>query len=90
MNEQGHSLMFPNYPNPFTQGTTISWHQPEKAHVVLKLYDFTGKEMCTLMDCDRSSGEHRFNYDASKLPSGIYFLKGWFDDCTSAWKMLKM
>ncbi|GAP43106.1 protein containing Por secretion system C-terminal sorting domain [Lentimicrobium saccharophilum] len=90
LNEQGNSLMFRNYPNPFTQGTTISWHQPEKAHVVLKLYDFTGKEMCTLMDCDRSSGEHRFNYDASKLPSGIYFLKGWFDDCTSAWKMLKM
>jgi hypothetical protein len=88
--EQGNSVMLRNYPNPFSQGTTISWHQPEKAHVVLKLYDFTGKEIRTLMDCDLSSGEHRYDVDASQLPSGLYFLKGWFNDRASVGKMLKI
>lgn len=88
--EQGNSVMLRNYPNPFSQGTTISWHQPEKAHVVLKLYDFTGKEIRTLMDCDLSSGEHRYDVDASQLPSGLYFLKGWFNDRILVGKMLKI
>ncbi|MBK9359166.1 MAG: T9SS type A sorting domain-containing protein [Bacteroidales bacterium] len=86
----GNSVMLRNYPNPFTQGTTISWRQSEKAHVVMKLYDFTGKEIRTLMDCEHTSGEHRVDVDALQLPSGLYFLKGWFNGRVSVGKMLKI
>lgn len=86
----GNSVMLRNYPNPFTQGTTIGWRQSEKAHVVMKLYDFTGKEIRTLMDCEHTSGEHRVDVDASQLPAGLYFLKGWFDGRVSVGKMLKI
>jgi len=86
----GNSLILRNYPNPFTQGTTINWHQSENAHVVLKLYDFTGKEIRTLMDSDLFTGEHRVDVDASQLPSGLYFLKGWFNGRVSVGKMLKI
>jgi len=72
----GHSraeLLLQNYPNPFNGSTTISWQLPEKVHVILKVYDFTGREVKTLVDCDQAKGEHIVNFDASWLPSGVYF-----------------
>jgi len=56
----------------------------------MKLYDFTGKEIRTLLDSDQFSGENRFDFDASQLPSGQYFLKGWFNGRVSVGKMLKI
>jgi len=62
-----------NYPNPFTTNTTITWKLPQDAHVVLKVYDFTGREIKTLMDYDQPKGELKVNFDATGLPAGIYF-----------------
>ena len=66
-------LLRQNYPNPFPESTTISWRMPEKAHVILKIFDFIGCEVKTLLDCDLAPGEHTINFDASGLPSGVYF-----------------
>ena len=65
-------LLRQNYPNPVTSSTTISWQQPGKAHVILKIIDFTGREVKTLLDCNLSQGEHAVNFDASGLTSGVY------------------
>lgn len=62
-----------NYPNPFTGNTVISWQQPKDAHVVLKVYDFTGRELTTMKDCVLPGGEYQVKYDASGLPDGVYF-----------------
>jgi len=64
-----------NYPNPFNKATTITWHQPEKAHVVLKVCDFKGSELKTLVDGEQEKGEHNVKFDAAGLPSGIYIYK---------------
>jgi hypothetical protein len=64
-----------NYPNPFINSTTITWQQPEKAHVVLKVYDFTDREVKTLVDSEQAKGEHKIKFDASGLPAGIYFFQ---------------
>jgi hypothetical protein len=61
-----------NYPNPFIQNTTISWQLLNDAHVILKVYDFTGREVKTLVDCKQAIGEHKVKFDASNLPAGVY------------------
>lgn len=66
-------IMVQNYPNPFRETTTIYWQLPENAHVVLKLSDFTGRELKTLVDCDLEKGEHFFKLDDKGLPAGVYF-----------------
>ena len=65
--------LFQNYPNPFDASTTINWQLPADAHVTLKVFDFTGRELKTLVDCDQAKGEHKVKFDATTLPAGIYF-----------------
>lgn len=67
------SLLQQNFPNPFTENTSISGQLPGKAHVDIKVYDFTGREVKTLMDCEQAIGLHSIKFDASGLPAGIYF-----------------
>jgi hypothetical protein len=68
-------LLMQNYPNPFTKSTTITWQLPEKAHVVLKVYDFAGRELETLVDCDQIKGDHKVIFNASGLPVGMYLVR---------------
>jgi photosystem II stability/assembly factor-like uncharacterized protein len=65
--------LFQNYPNPFAEFTTINWQLPADAHVTLKVFDFTCRELKTLVDCDQAKGEHKVKFDATTLPAGIYF-----------------
>jgi photosystem II stability/assembly factor-like uncharacterized protein len=64
-----------NYPNPFNKYTTISWLQPADAHIILKVYDLTGREVKTLMDCEMAEGNHQVTFDGSYLPEGVYFVR---------------
>ena len=69
----GDFILNQNYPNPFNKCTTISWFQPTDAHVLLKVYDFTGREIKTLVDCAQAKGEQKVIFDATGLPAGVYF-----------------
>jgi hypothetical protein len=62
-----------NYPNPFKAATTITWKLKSDAHVILKVYDFTGREIKTLVDCEQAKGEHKTVFNATRLPAGVYF-----------------
>jgi photosystem II stability/assembly factor-like uncharacterized protein len=62
-----------NYPNPFNESTTISWDLIKDAHVVLKIFDFTGREMKTLFDNRLSKGQQKVEFITKGLPAGIYF-----------------
>jgi len=67
-----------NYPNPFNPTTTISYTVPssvksEKANVKLIVYDVLGREVKTLVNRTQSSGNYEVTFDASDLPSGIYY-----------------
>jgi hypothetical protein len=64
-----------NYPNPFNESTTISWKLTKDTHVILSVYDYTGREVRTLVDFEQAKGEHNVNFNASDLPSGTYFYK---------------
>ncbi|GEM_PF-3552932 len=64
-----------NYPNPFNPVTTVEFSVPERAHVVIKIYDVSGREVMTVVDGDLDPGHHRRVVDAEGLPSGIYFCR---------------
>ncbi|MBS4027063.1 MAG: VCBS repeat-containing protein [Ignavibacteriales bacterium] len=65
-----------NYPNPFNPTTAIRFHLPSMSIVSLKVYDVLGREVATMLNNDElNEGEHETRFDASHLPSGIYFYK---------------
>jgi hypothetical protein len=62
-----------NYPNPFNTRTKISYALAEVGHISLKIYDITGRLVATLVDRDQQPGQHVMTWDASEVPSGLYF-----------------
>jgi len=68
-------LAIGNFPNPFNPSTTISFVLPEDGHVTLKVYDLLGRVVQELVNETMTAGSHQTIFDASRLPSGVYFYK---------------
>lgn len=69
-----------NYPNPFNPSTKINFQIPEsvkgqKSNVKLMVYDITGKIISELVNDELSAGYYSIEFNASNLPSGIYFYR---------------
>jgi len=64
-----------NYPNPFNPSTTIQYSIPEGGNVKLLVYNSLGEEVAVLADEYKDAGNYNIKFNASKLPSGIYFYK---------------
>ncbi|MBN1348241.1 T9SS type A sorting domain-containing protein, partial [candidate division KSB1 bacterium] len=64
-----------NYPNPFNPVTTIMYKLPEIAKVKLAVYNVLGKEISILVNEILSAGEHKVQFNASHLSSGLYFYR---------------
>jgi len=62
-----------NYPNPFNPSTIIRWQLPKESFVTLKVYDLLGNEITTLVNEEKAAGNYEVTFDASVLPSGVYF-----------------
>jgi hypothetical protein len=80
--------LFQNYPNPFNPSTIIKFHIKDSKFVTLKIYDILGKEIATLVNEGLHPGIYEFNFDASKLNSGIYICKMNTDGFTETKKMV--
>ena len=64
-----------NYPNPFNPSTTIGYNLKEKTNVKLVLMNAIGEEIDILVNEEQETGPHNINFNASTLPSGIYFYR---------------
>jgi hypothetical protein len=64
-----------NYPNPFNPSTTISFTLPENGLAVLKVFDYLGREVASLMNNSLSAGTYETRFDGNGLSSGVYFYK---------------
>jgi len=67
-----------NYPNPFNPTTTIQFSLPVNSNVKLVVYNMLGQAVATLLNEQRSAGNHSIVWNSSntngvKLSSGIYF-----------------
>jgi hypothetical protein len=61
-----------NYPNPFNPTTTIQYYLPNDQQVTLRVFDFYGREVTTLVNSTQTAGNYTVQFDAKDLPSGTY------------------
>jgi hypothetical protein len=64
-----------NYPNPFNPTTTFEFRVSSLGIVNLKVFDVLGREVATLVNDVRQPGTYTIRWDASSLPSGVYFYR---------------
>ena len=64
-----------NFPNPFNPTTTIGFGIPEKGNVRLSVLNILGEEIKVLLNEEKEAGYHSIDFNASDLPSGVYFYK---------------
>jgi hypothetical protein len=64
-----------NFPNPFNPSTTIRYQLNERGLVNMSVYDLTGKKVAELINSVKNAGSHEIKFDATDLPSGVYFYK---------------
>jgi len=72
-----------NYPNPFNPSTRIKYsianvgngYAGSSTNVTLKIYDVLGKEVTTLVNEKQNPGNYEVIFNASYLPSGVYFYR---------------
>ena len=62
-----------NYPNLFNPNTIIKYQIPELSFVTVKVYNVLGNEMALLVNGEKPAGIYEIEFDASRLPSGVYF-----------------
>lgn len=62
-----------NYPNPFNPSTLIRYELASTTRVALRVYDVTGQQVAVLFDGTAPAGVHDVPFDASALPSGVYY-----------------
>lgn len=64
-----------NFPNPFNPTTVIEYQLPDTRFVTLRVYDILGRRVATLVKERQNAGTHSLTFNASRLPSGIYFYR---------------
>ncbi|MBN2541862.1 T9SS type A sorting domain-containing protein [bacterium] len=85
--------IFQNYPNPFNAATSFKYAIPEQGRVFLRIFDITGREVCSHDLGYRKPGVHEFvwrgNDDRGRnLNSGIYFATVQYNDFSLSQKIL--
>ncbi|MGH7492317.1 MAG: T9SS type A sorting domain-containing protein [bacterium] len=82
--------LFQNYPNPFNPSTTIRYHVPKQAHVMLKIHDLMGREVAELVNREHDAGAYDLVWEAQGLPSGVYYYRISAKGFTSVQKLILM
>jgi hypothetical protein len=69
-----------NYPNPFTEETKIEFNLKESGHIIIDVYDLSGRLIKQIKNEDISAGDHSVTWNATnesgdRVQSGYYFYK---------------
>ena len=64
-----------NYPNPFNPSTTIRFSVPEESNVSVVVLNMLGEEVKIVVNQNITAGSYEVDFDATGLPSGVYFYK---------------
>jgi len=78
------------YPNPFNPSTTFDFALPEAAYVNLTIYDASGSVVAELVDGWMYAGHYSVSFDATGMPTGIYFYRLNGGEFGSAGKLVLM
>ena len=82
-----------NYPNPFNPVTVIQFSIPLSVEttrrvVSLRIYDVLGKEIAVLVNENLKPGIYEIEWDATNIPSGVYFYSLITNEFTQTKKMV--
>ncbi len=89
-----HFELKQNYPNPFNPVTTIKYSIPTNVGVEthgrasLRIYNVLGEEVATLVNQRQAPGNYSVQFNASNLPSGVYFYTLRVGDFVATKKMI--
>jgi len=84
-------LIIGNYPNPFNPLTKFYFTLPEipgaSNSVKIIIYDMLGNEINTIMNEKKTPGDHSAVWNATDIPSGIYFYRLTYGNFSKTGKM---
>jgi len=89
LNTPNKYAMYQNYPNPFNPYTTIGFSIPTSPFnpspyqgegnrerlITLTVYDVLGRKVAILVNEEKPAGSYEVEFNASQLPSGVYFYR---------------
>ncbi len=61
-----------NYPNPFSQSTTINFSTPESGLAEVTIVNLLGSEVARVFSGELDAGQHQFSWNAGGMPPGLY------------------
>ncbi|RMF61392.1 MAG: T9SS C-terminal target domain-containing protein [Calditrichaeota bacterium] len=79
--------LFQNYPNPFNPTTWITYSIPVGGEVTIELFNLLGQKVDQIKLRHQMPGTYQLRYDATHLPSGIYFYSLKMNDFRATKKM---
>lgn len=87
--------LHPNFPNPFSQSTTLQYDVPQNSFISVKIYDVTGKEVRVLAKGTATSGQKSLSWDGTDeahqaLPNGVYLCQVRTNTQVATQKMILM
>ena len=68
-------ILFQNYPNPFNPRTIIKFALPEKTDLIIAVYNSLGEKVTEAFKGKLEEGYHQIEFNASSLPSGVFFYR---------------
>ena len=80
--------LYQNYPNPFNPDTKIKYYVPQSSRVQITVYDILSNKIAMLVNEEKPAGSYEVQFDASNLPSGVYFYKLQAGSFTKTMKMM--
>ena len=81
-------LLEQNFPNPFNPSTTIGFGIQNKSNVKITILNAIGEEVAVVLNEEREPGFHQVEFNATNLPSGVYFYRLQAGSFTETKKML--
>jgi hypothetical protein len=79
-----------NFPNPFNPATKITFGIPLKSQVSLTIYNSMGEQIVQLINEEKPAGSYEVVFNATNLPSGVYFYQLKVGDFIEIKKMVLM
>jgi len=76
------------YPNPFNPSTQISFSLPMDDYVRLSAYNIKGNEVDVIFEGVQGVGQHSYTWNASHIPSGVYYIRLQAGDMVASQKAL--
>ncbi len=81
-------MLAQNYPNPFNATTTIEFNLPQASSANIYIYDTQGRLVKQIENGVMAAGYHKITWNASSVPSGMYFYKLVTDNFSETKKMM--